>query len=164
MIFQFAKVINGKETDFEDKICKCLIENNFEFKGDYETTPYYIVIRKNYDLLQPKIHTIRGDKSNRIKVGTKIQCCNWQGVPYNSPVNQFAPTFECKGIQKIEIKWFLNKENIKYAVIYIDNCIIAHYDNKIIAINDGFDTVEEFFNYFNSDFTGKIIHFTDLKY
>lgn len=33
-----------------------------------------------------------------------------------------------------------------------------------LAQNDGFDTIEEFFEYFNEDFTGKIIHWTGLRY
>lgn len=28
----------------------------------------------------------------------------------------------------------------------------------------GFDSVKDFFRYFNKDFKGKIIHWTDLKY
>lgn len=40
-------------------------------------------------------------------------------------------------------------------------------DNKQIGFNQdkqGFDTIEEFFAYFNEDFVGKIIHWTDLRY
>ncbi|MFI5142060.1 MAG: hypothetical protein ACHQII_06855, partial [Bacteroidia bacterium] len=33
-----------------------------------------------------------------------------------------------------------------------------------LAYNDGFDNVEAFLNYFKDGFTGKLIHFTDLKY
>lgn len=33
-----------------------------------------------------------------------------------------------------------------------------------IAINDGFDSVDDFFSWFKDDFTGKIIHWTNLKY
>jgi hypothetical protein len=30
--------------------------------------------------------------------------------------------------------------------------------------NDGFESAEQFFNWFNGYFKGKIIHWTDLKY
>lgn len=33
-----------------------------------------------------------------------------------------------------------------------------------LAKNDGFDSVEDFFRYFNSNFDGKIIHWTDYIY
>lgn len=33
-----------------------------------------------------------------------------------------------------------------------------------LAINDGFESIDDFFNYFNEDTTGKIIHWTDLEY
>ena len=33
-----------------------------------------------------------------------------------------------------------------------------------LAINDGFESLKHFFEYFNEDFEGKIIHWTDLKY
>ena len=35
---------------------------------------------------------------------------------------------------------------------------------ETLAIADGFDSIEDFFKYFTNDFTGKIIHWTDLKY
>jgi len=33
-----------------------------------------------------------------------------------------------------------------------------------LAINDGFDCIDDFFAWFNTDFTGKIIWFVDKKY
>ena len=33
-----------------------------------------------------------------------------------------------------------------------------------LAYNDGFESVEAFFNYFCKDFKGKIIHWTNLRY
>ena len=30
--------------------------------------------------------------------------------------------------------------------------------------NDGFASISDFFKFFNKDYTGKIIHWTDLKY
>ena len=35
---------------------------------------------------------------------------------------------------------------------------------QLLAWNDGFDTAEEFMNWFKMDFIGKIIHWTDCKY
>lgn len=33
-----------------------------------------------------------------------------------------------------------------------------------LAMNDGFESVDQFFAWFNKDWKGKIIHWTDLKY
>jgi predicted nucleotide-binding protein (sugar kinase/HSP70/actin superfamily) len=35
--------------------------------------------------------------------------------------------------------------------------------NKL-AINDGFEDMHQFFKWFDTDFKGKIIHWTDLRY
>jgi len=57
--------------------------------------------------------------------------------------------------------------------IWIDDLLktstnIAHayaYDYlKTLARNDGFESVDDFFKWFNADFQGKIIHWTDFKY
>jgi hypothetical protein len=35
---------------------------------------------------------------------------------------------------------------------------------EVIARHDGFDSVNDFLDWFSEDFTGKLIHWTDLKY
>ena len=35
---------------------------------------------------------------------------------------------------------------------------------KDLARNDGFDSIQAFFEWFKEDFEGKIIHWTDLRY
>ena len=81
-------------------------------------------------------------------------------------------------VQKIEIKWF-DDGKIKQVSVFIDGKIYGTvcynfgvnvtelYKRKkldLLAQNDGFETIEEFFAYFNEDFKGKMIHWTDLKY
>lgn len=124
----------------------------------------------------PKVTTIREDKLDRWKPGMDIHF-----VINNRTKNrfQFAPVMKCVSVQKIEIEWtdsgtLLGRE----ARVYIDTTKQIgkylekekyHLDGigrslKALAINDGFDSVEDFFAYFNKDFKGKIIHWTDLKY
>ena len=104
----------------------------------------------------PKFHTIRADKKNRWKVGDKIHM-----VVFNRTKNrfQFAPILEVKGIQHILIY-----NNTGHEIVYVDNRALRRSDKEILAKNDGFDSVEHFFQWFNEDFTGKIIHWTELKY
>lgn len=77
----------------------------------------------------------------------------------------------CTGTQKIEIKWLDISKDARHASVYVDNMCIGTYTNKyasgllnMLAKNDGFDSVEDFFNWFNKDYKGKIIHWTELRY
>lgn len=107
---------------------------------------------------EPKLHTFRADPKDRWKVGMKIH-----PVINNRTKNrfQFAPVLEVKGIQKIEILHALGKSS---AFVKIDEKVLHNSEIETLAVNDGFDSVEQFFAWFNKDFTGKIIHWTDLKY
>lgn len=117
------------------------------------------------DLL-PKKHTIREDKKNLWKAGNNIHF-----VIGNRTKNrfQFAPVIKVKSIQKIVIKpnyRFVEYDNTEVvsSPIKIDNRNLKASEIKALALNDGFDSVEDFFSWFNKDFTGKIIHWTNLKY
>ena len=85
---------------------------------------------------------------------------------------RFAPVLPVVSVQEIEVKHHLN-----YVSLFIDKIVyevevcetskkIKSTDPVIEALvqNDGFDSADDFFSYFNKDFKGKIIHWTDLKY
>lgn len=122
-----------------------------------------------YSYHTPKRHTFREDPHDRWRVGMKIHPVINNRTPKRF---QFAPTMECKSTQKIEIF-----HNVGHTQIDIDGeCYgevfhhglddIYEYTNDLqdLAINDGFDSIEHFFQWFNKDFEGKIIHWTNLKY
>ena len=48
--------------------------------------------------------------------------------------------------------------------VIIDGRYLNYDEIKILSLNDGFDSVQQFFKWFNKDFEGKIIHWTKLKY
>jgi hypothetical protein len=112
-----------------------------------------------------KKHTIREDKPNRWRAGRKIQLAT--GVRSKN-YNQYGEEV-CKSVQEV---WIFNKEN--YRAIFVDTKLMFEQNDqhtfhpdfmKHFAINDGFDTVAEFWEFFNKrEFFGKIIHWTDLKY
>lgn len=113
-----------------------------------------------------KEHTIREDAKNRWKVGMKMHMAT--GVRTKG-YNQFAEK-TCIGIQNIEIKWHnppANQSHLGRSVqVFIDGNNISH-DFKILdklVKKDGFNDRVEFFTWFSKDFTGKIIHWTKLKY
>jgi len=116
----------------------------------------------------PKITSIREDKTNRWKLGNNIHFIINNRTPNRF---QFAPVVKLVSTQKIEINYI--DKPFKEVDVYIDwRFIYSTYTDIYlhsnlmhqIAINDGFDSIEQFFNWFNKDFTGKIIHWTDLKY
>jgi len=127
--------------------------------------------------INPKIHTIREDKTGRWKPDTKIH------FVINSRTkdrHQFAPVLKVKGIQKIEIKRvdFEIRKYYSYVVstafsgekyripyeITVDGNFLNREEVEKLVINDGFESPEQFFSWFNKDFTGKLIHWTYLKY
>jgi len=172
MILPFSTQLNGKPTYFVEKILKTfddkiltnedkeLIKLLIEFE-------YFDVFK--YDEVKPKIHTIREDKNDRWKTGNKIDFFINSRRP---DMFRFCHTLKVVSVQKIEIYYFpLTTIPVqKVPVVKIDGIIIYdaaainHRQMFELAINDGFESIEDFFNYFNEDFTGKIIHWTDEKY
>ena len=178
MILPFStKMSNGKfwvKTYFIDKIWDCieeykLVDNLLIVSTDY-IEAYLKKFGKQWDHdpeIKPKLHTIREDAKNRWKAGNKIHF-----VVFNRSKNQvqFAPVLPCISTQNIEIKWEVIGD-IKKASIYVDELPVGTYINsyssgicRVLAKNYGFNDVDDFFAWFSEDFTGKIIHWTDLKY
>ena len=107
-----------------------------------------------------KKHTIREDKNDRWKPGMKIHFAT--GVRTRL-YHQFYEGF-CKSTQKIQILWDNISLNGEFVSILIDGRLIDLDEVETLAINDGFEDVSEFLNWFNENFEGKIIHWTDLRY
>lgn len=132
-----------------------------------------------------KIHTIREDKTNRWKQGNKIHC--FTGL--RTKKCKLFYLAECKGTQEINIfrvyagmgivrcfkgaKRKLFKLNakienfpiiIRQNLVFIDGKQLTSYQIRQLAKNDGFKNSTEFFEWFDKDFEGKIIHFTNLRY
>lgn len=102
-----------------------------------------------------KIHTIRADKGNRWKVGTKIHF--WLGNPRNTRGKNKPYQFGLGEVSRIESI----KINTHTDTIDIDG---VRFQSKgeldAIAKNDGFDSWQEMREFFIGDtgyFVGKII-------
>lgn len=116
----------------------------------------------------PKLHTIREDSKKRWHAGMTIH------PTINNRTKerfQFAPVFSVQSIQKIRISQMLTTTskygtvvNCKAFRVDIDNRVLDKIEVEQLAMNDGFDSVEQFFNWFREDFEGIIIHWTDLRY
>ncbi|WP_163401486.1 hypothetical protein [Flavobacterium fluviatile] len=172
MILGFSTQINGKSTDFVEKIWasiedKYKIDNKYIFPEMY----YECINKKLLKLVEakPKIHTIREDPKDRWKVGMMI---DFFINVRTKKMFRFAPVLPVVSTQKVEIIITQNC-GFRKRQVWIDDVFAIYYeyghrviDKGLLELvqNDGFDTIEDFFAYFNEDFTGKIIHWTDLKY
>lgn len=105
----------------------------------------------------PKHHTIRADHNHRWKAGRDI---HFYVNNRSKNATQFAPVLKCTGVQAIEIKYF-GKSTPQ---IFVDERQLCGCELQKLIINDGFDNMEHFKQWFNTDFKGKIIHWTDLRY
>lgn len=170
MILPFSTKIDGKETFFVEKIIKGLIKNSI-ISIDKASELLDIPISQISKLeIKPKLHTIREDKNNRWKVGTKI---DFFINARQKNMFRFAPVLPVVSTQVFEINWHSSNEKL-FVRVYIDGKSFARIDfDKELYVSgqmldfvnsDGFDTIEDFFDYFDKDYVGKIIHWTDLEY
>ncbi|AKD55048.1 hypothetical protein [Spirosoma radiotolerans] len=113
-----------------------------------------------------KIHTLREDKNQRWRAGRHIEFAT--GVR-TKQYSQFKND-TCKSTQRV----FMSMGQVRLE-ISIDDTYLYPPDIKELAINDGFDTVEDFYNWFvplvqEAEKDGKhglplrLIHWTDKRY
>ncbi|MBC8551497.1 MAG: hypothetical protein H8D23_17770 [Candidatus Brocadiales bacterium] len=105
-----------------------------------------------------KIHTIRADAKDRWKIGNKIHFAI--GVRTKNYRNFKMGT--CLNIQKIEFKYVMHDDKIP--VVLVDGVVLTTPEVNLLARNDGFDSIEDFYEWFHCDFVGKIIHWTKYFY
>lgn len=100
-----------------------------------------------------KLHTIRWDDKDRWKEGRKIHFATGART---SKYNCFKEGV-CTGTQKIEIS---------IRRVFIDGKLLTLETLEELAINDGFDSLDDFWWWFDqySPFEGKIIHWSNLRY
>lgn len=114
-----------------------------------------------------KNHSIREDPKRRWKVGIKIHMAT--GIRTKN-YRCFCDKFVCKSIQEIRIFYgpFTDEVTVlidgKEFYHRVGIYVVKSKDMIKLAKNDGFDCVGDFFKWFNKDFSGVIIHWTDLKY
>lgn len=122
----------------------------------------YIFNAKHYNIAKPKLHTIRA--GNRWEAGMDI---HFAINPRSKNYFQFAPVIPCVSVQEIEIIHTGYSPNTP--AVYVSNGKslmnpLSYSEIETLAQNDGFDSVEQFFAWFNKDFKGQLIHWSDLRY
>jgi len=180
MTLSFKTQINGKPTYFVEKIWKGLVDAGLalpEFFEDYGKLAFgYGFDGNNFGDIKAKHHTIREDPHCRWRPGRRIHPVINNRTPQRF---QFAPVIKCQSVQSITILY-----NDGNPAVYLgDTCesgmpfyfkdfdeedgqYICYGENQMLKLanNDGFDSIDDFFAYFHKDFSGKIIHWTNLKY
>lgn len=166
MTLGFKTKIGNEPTLFVEKIWTALNlgigEYQLEFKERQEWLKKCIY---SFNLLPeylaevpPKIHTIRADPKNRWQKGKNIHFVINNRTPKRF---QFAPLLPVKFVQAIDIH---AKDRRVYVGLNGTMNLLSSEGVEILAKNDGFSSVDAFFDYFNEDFSGKIIHWTDFVY
>ena len=173
MTLAFSTAINGSLSFFVEKILNSLVNEELIKVSDYRN------YCKEYDerhlitnyTLGNKNHTIRKDEHNRWRPGMLIHFAIGNRTKKRY---QFAPVVKCVSTQTIQIKWigtFINigideKPYLTFNTAASWSMGLKNDYSKICELskNDGFDNLQGFLNYFNTDFTGKLIHWTNLKY
>jgi len=141
--------------------------------------------------VKPKIHTFREDTHNRWKAGMKVSMV-YRGAGYKiiDHFNEGIPDLDTiKSIQKIKIsctqmpkKGGYNPE-LYWPKIEVDGKVIGDIPKTLVyrngeaqyittdkepvvklVQNDGFESITKFCMWFNKDWSGKILHFTDFRY
>lgn len=161
MNLAFKTTISGKPTNFVEKIWEGFLQKGIQFKAK-EMQIGMKALPEDYKIktFSPKIHTIRKDEKNRWKAGVMI---DFFINPRQKNMFRFAPRVTVSSIQQIKI--FHQTHSLgNEAFIYVDSKRLRGNDIKTLAINDGFESVEDFLDYFKEDFIGKIIHWTNLQY
>ena len=166
MILPFSTQLNGKPTYFVEKIQAGLVqEQRFKEFNILDFEP------ENFDFdyflnCIPKIHTIREDKNDRWKAGTKIDFF----INCRQPsMFRFAPVLPVVSVQEVLMTYY-HSDIIQISVDGRE--LFSYIERTEFAINDGFDSWEDFFNYFypkikaspQDAYKPKLIHWTDLKY
>ena len=105
-----------------------------------------------------KIHSIRLDPGNRWKPGLKIHFAT--GVRTKN-YHCFKEGI-CVSVQKISIHYHKNTKHY-FQDIYVDNKPIDIFRTALF-INDGFNNLYDFHNFFNESFSGTIVHWTYFRY
>lgn len=179
MELAFKTQISGKPTQFVEKIWEGLLTHQVEII-DAEKLELGEYLEKVPSLgkhvpgsSRPKLHSFREDPKDRWHAGKSIHFVINSQTPNRV---QFAPKIKCISTQRAEIKYTTPNSVETIAYVYLDgrvagtatfrNCQLFSITGRMqfIALNDGFESVNDFFEYFDKDWSGKLIHWTNLKY
>lgn len=168
MKLSFGTTVNSQPNYFIEKIWKGLLngpgnleESYMNYQGRYLDKFGDFWDGDTFsEFLEPKFHTIRRDPDNLWKAGMDIQLVIHQGTQDEF---QFAPPIKCQTVQRIQID-YSKLINTDGPAVFIDYELVDKETLVQLALNDGFPTVSDFFYYFNEEFSGNLVHWSNLTY
>ncbi|MDI1306418.1 MAG: hypothetical protein PSX42_16450 [bacterium] len=168
MILGFSTQLNKKPTYFVERIQKCFSLREINMLAGLDPSIHY---PKDYNFVAKdkkpmKLHTIREDKTNRWKAGIKI---DFFINVRKKDMFRFAPVLPVVSVQTVYMSY---KGNDLIQISIGDKELSYYHERLEFAQNDGFDTWDDFFNYFYPQIKAtpdnflkmKLIHWTDKKY
>jgi len=159
-----TKFKNGTPTNFVDRIMcerkKHTIRLGFRWKAGIKIQMATGVRTKDY-------WCFNNINNWKLLTGLTVVYEDKNGNQFFAMVKDFDKIQVCTGVQSIQIdnndrlgkRVFVSRESDP-----ILNFQLTEHEIAKLAWNDGFDSVSDFWNYFNEDFYGQIIHWTDLRY
>jgi len=112
----------------------------------------------------PKIHTIRA--GSRWSAGDEMHMAYGVRTKKYEQFNKGIPSLKYVwGVQDIKMNWKIvstSKGSVRVPFFFIDGNLFTDFGN--LAVNDGFDSWEDFCRWFTKDFEGQIIHFSNFLY
>lgn len=166
MILPFSQKINGSKNYFVYFIWQGLLRHKISTYTECTKFQSQHIKRFNQNFDAPdqelinfeifKEHTIRRNLLKRYKPGCLL---HFTINTRTKNMFQFAPVVQCVSTQEIEIT-----HTSTGPIVKVDNRTLICYEVRQLAKNDGFRSEVEFFAYFNEDFTGDIIHWTNRRY
>lgn len=124
---------------------------------------YRPALHEHFPDLLPKIHTFR--EGHRWKAGMKMHLVVNNRTPQRYQFGKEVPELEyCNGVQTCIIRTV----NLPTQAISVE-VDGREVDPLLFAVNDGFNSPDQFFDWFGHPFkttehVGQIIHFTDFRY
>ena len=169
MTLGFTTTHNKKPTYFAERVWKAIAEHDIPVNAMELAEKSAQLAPEEREIISrvlAKIHTIRDDRKNLWQSDKVIH-----PVIHNRTKNrrQFAPCFKCTGVQDV----FMTYSYGNLIQISVDDRELFSYTDRLeFAINDGFDSWDDFFNWFypiimaseGKSYSGKLIHFTKSRY
>lgn len=169
----------GEKTYFTNKIMKYMWLNYPKESQEFilnlsqsemdlfdKIQPFELLSVHEMQLLHPKSQTIRENYEFYKKLeGKLIQPYIWAGRPYHSKQIVFCPPVLLNEVRRLKIKstelFDSPNEPPAHVIreVLIDDVVLKSHEFKRFTQADGFDSVDDFFDWFDKDWEGALLKF-----
>ncbi|MGC3945328.1 MAG: hypothetical protein QM762_12580 [Chryseolinea sp.] len=165
-----SKFTDGTQTYFKEKLLIAAAQGlMIDVNMPYIKMPLTLAVL-GITSIKPKIHSIRDDEKDRWRGNMLVHHVygNRTAARDNFLISRAVSTqrIQIMDTKKISLDEKGNDTSFgRMRTILIDGKFLRPTEKlEQLAINDGFNSLEHFFTWFPSNYSGKIIHFTKLRY